>query len=116
MKKKGFLFLLMASLLMATTFTSCEKENNNDNKTFNIVGEWSGIGDDEASIPLAINSSVDEQVRIHFSFKADGTCSITMPAWDERRSGTYTLNGNKLDITITKLEWVLPLNNGYLDV
>lgn len=117
MKKRGFIFLIMASFLMATAFVSCEKENNgDDNHAFSLVGEWSAIDADEASIPQVIDATVDEMVRIHFSFKDDGTCTITMPAWDERRYGSYTVEGNKLSITITKLEWVLPRNNGYTDV
>lgn len=106
---KEYLFPLMASLLKATTFASCENKNHNDNKTFNHVGKQRiVIGDDKDSIPQTINTSIDEQVRIHLSFRTDNTCSMTMPAQNERRNDTYTLIGDKFDITINEIECPSP--------
>lgn len=101
------IFYLIAALFLGIAAVSCDKEGDEKSKDNSIVGEWSGSqggpGDTKG-------------VMIHFSIKADGKMEMVMPAWIERRIGTYTVNGNKFSYKIDKLEWIVDRNNGYRNV
>lgn len=90
-------------------FSSCDKENS-DNP---LVGEWSATRGIEVTASTTIPL---EQVVAHYTFREDGTYSLVLPAWAERRNGTYTIEDNKVNFIVTSLEWVIIRENGYADV
>ena len=108
--KKHLLFFF-AGLMALATFSACQKDNENtpDNPPTpptppSLVGEWSGLRDGSLQPGATIENAI---VMVHFSFREDGTFSMVMPAWDERRNGTYTLDGDKISLSVTQLEWVI---------
>ena len=58
----------------------------------------------------------NENVRIHFNFKADGTYEQIMPAWEEKNYGKYTVSGDLITFELTSLDWLWDRNNGYDNV
>lgn len=113
--KKQFLFLL-TGLMACIAFNSCEKEDDpqqDQPQETSLVGEWSTNRDPninkDSDIPL-------EAVVVHISFRSDGTYSMVMPAWIEQRNGTYTVDGDKVTLNVTSLQWVFDRQNGYTDV
>ena len=95
------LFLLLASV--AVFAISCNKEGapKTDGK---IVGEWSGVPSDDFQIPEG--DKLDDHVRVHFNFKANGTFEQIMPAWGEKDLGKYTVSGDLVTFELTSLEWL----------
>ena len=69
------MFLMLASV--AVLAISCAKQGDDPKQENPIVGEWSGIMEGDK-----LNN---ENVRIHFNFKADGTYEQIMPAWEEKK-------------------------------
>lgn len=115
--KKHFILALMAAFA-AFSFCSCgddDESTPNGNDTGNkdeqsIVGEWSGIGEDEE-----LNGD-PYQVAVHFNFKADGTFEQIMPHWEEKDFGKYTISGNVITFKLTELSWLWDRNSGYDNV
>lgn len=103
MKKNIYAIAVLALGLVAV---SCEKDDKKPSDENTIVGEWSGPRDLEYK----------GDVSIHLSIKPDGTFEMVMPAWIERRTGTYNIEGNMFSFKINKLEWVVNRNNGYRNV
>ena len=105
---KKHLIFFFAGILALAAFSACQKDddNNSDNPPTppSLVGEWSGLRDGSIQPGTPID---DATVMVHFSFRADGTFSMVMPAWDEQRDGKYTLDGNKITLDVTKLQWVI---------
>ena len=105
---KKHLIFFFAGILALAAFSACQKDddNNSDNPPTHpsLVGEWSGLRDGSIQPGTPID---DATVTVHFSFRADGTFSMIMPAWDEQRDGKYTLDGNKITLNVTKLQWVI---------
>lgn len=95
--------LILSSLLLLV----CACDNTEDNPTASgIVGEWSMIHGE------VNDGSAD--VRMHLSLKDDGSYTLTMPAWDEQRSGTYTADDKTIVLTCNKIAYVLHWrNDGY---
>lgn len=92
--------LLLASV--AVLAISCNKEG--DPKTDGkIVGEWSGVPSD---FQIPEGEQLDDHVRVHFNFKADGTFEQIMPAWGEKDLGKYTVSGDLVTFELTSLEWL----------
>lgn len=104
---KRHLIFFVAGLMALATFCACQKDDENTtpdaSSTPSLVGEWSGLRE-----IVQPGTPVDmAQVMVHFTFRTDGTFSMVMPAWDERRNGTYTLDGDKISLSVTQLEWVI---------
>ena len=100
------IFYLIAALFLGTAAVSCDKEEDGKSEDNSIIGEWSGTRD----------PGDKERVMVHMSIKADGKLVLVMPAWIERRIGTYTVKGNKFSYKIDKLEWIVDRRNGYRNV
>lgn len=123
MKKTFLLNSLLAFTLCAgsVAMSSCSKDkdedpvenkdngNNNESDVKTIVGEWSGIRED-----AEFNNTAD--VYVHFNFKADGTFEQTMPAWEEKNFGEYSISGDVVTFKLTSLEWLWDRGNGYDNV
>lgn len=109
MKKYFFLFL---AAMMSLTFVACgddeDETGKGSGKETSIVGEWSGV--------RSLDQESVKDIYIHYSFKSNGTFVMTMPAWEEQRSGSYTVDGNKLTMLVKELSWVRDRENGYKDV
>ena len=88
------LFLLLASV--AVLAISCNKSGN-DPEPGAIVGEWSGVPE---------GYELNEDVVVHFNFKADGTYEQMMRAWGEKDCGRYTVSGDLISFELTSLEWL----------
>ena len=88
------LFLMLASV--AVLAISCNKSGNNPEPGA-IVGEWSGIPE---------GCELNEDVVVHFNFKADGTYEQMMRAWGEKDCGRYTVSGDLISFELTSLEWL----------
>ena len=94
------IILLLASV--AVLAISCNKEG--DPKTDGkIVGEWSGVPSD---FQIPEGDQLDDYVRVHFNFRADGTFEQIMPAWGEKDLGKYTVSGDLVTFELTSLEWL----------
>lgn len=99
--------ITIAAAVLSLLAVSCDTNDKEDTtKGPSLVGEWS-ICDEPGKM---------ETVRIHVSFKADGSFEMVMPAWIERRTGTYTDNGTSFTYKINKIEWVVNRNNGYANI
>ena len=85
---------------------SCAKSGNDPDagkKDCQIVGEWSGVPSD---FQIPEGEQLDDCVRVHFNFKADGTFEQIMPAWGEKDLGKYTVSGDLVTFELTSLEWL----------
>ena len=116
MKKKFFYFSLLTLTLLSVCLTSCGDDDQlpgDDDQLHpgtgkSIVGQWSGVR--EVTNPI-------EDVYVHWNFNADGTMEQIMPAWAEKRTGTYTDNKKgKVKVHITDMSWLWDRKNGYKDV
>lgn len=114
MKKHLFFYALAAITLCAGSllFTSCGEDDEEPavNTTGSIIGEWSGIFEDEE-----LNGD-PYQVAVHFNFKEDGTFEQIMPHWEEKRCGKYTISGDIVTFKLTSLSWLWNRCNGYENV
>lgn len=99
--------ILVLCAVALVAFGSCKKDEPQGGQS--IVGQWSGVRD---KAEIGDNNAV----MVHFNFKADGTYEQTMPAWDEKDYGTYTVSGDVVTFALTKLSWFRSRNNGYDDV
>ena len=99
--KKALIILSVLGLFAV----SCGKTEEPKDDNAGVVGEWStGRADNEGNV----------DVRMHISLKADMTYTLTMPAWDEQRFGTYTVDDKQFVLTCNKIEYVLHwANDGY---
>ena len=85
---------------------SCAKSGNDPDagkKDCQIVGEWSGVPSD---FQIPEGEQLDDCVRVHFNFKADGTFEQIMPAWGEKDLGKYTVSGDLVTFELTSLTWL----------
>lgn len=99
-------FYAIAVLAIGLVAVSCEKDDKKTEEN-SIVGEWSNFRG---------GPEVTEGVFVHLSIKPDGKFEMVMPAWIERRIGTYNVQGNRFSFKIDKLEWVINRGNGYVNV
>ena len=106
-------FVAIAAItLLSVLAISCNKEG--DPKTDGkIVGEWSGVPSD---FQIPEGDKLDEYVRVHFKFKADGTYEQIMPAWEEINYGKYTIEGDLVSFELTSIAWLWDRKNGYDNV
>lgn len=92
MKQK--IFLLMALMAAAITFSACSSDDDDNNANSAIVGTW---------------YTEDDGYSEEITFQKNGTVSSTTASLRYssiryRDGGTYSLNGNKLTIHWTKWE------------
>ena len=99
---------LLMPASVAVLAISCAKQGDDPKQENPIVGEWSGIMEGDK-----LNN---ENVRIHFNFKADGTYEQIMPAWEEKNYGKYTVSGDLITFELTSLDWLWDRHNGYDNV
>lgn len=89
------MFLMLASV--AVLAISCTKQGDDPEQKGSIVGEWSGIKEGD---------ELNQDVFVHFNFKADGTYEQMMPAWGEIDYGKYTVSGDLITFELTGLDWL----------
>lgn len=75
--------LAVVAILMCVNFSSC-KDDDDDAKTASIVGSWVDVEDPDYTVVFTSSN---------FEFLEDG---------DLEYSGTYSLSGNKISLTIKK--------------
>lgn len=101
-------FAILAA--MALAFVSCTAEDNKEDEKGpeapKITGEWSGVRD----------LAEKDDVFMHYSIKEDGTFTMIMEAWAQKRSGTYTADDKSITFTVKSWEWLWDRENGYADV
>lgn len=82
---------------VAVLAISCNKSGNDPEPENAIVGEWSGVPE---------GYELNEDVVVHFNFKADGTYEQMMRAWYEIDYGKYTISGDLITFELTALDWL----------
>lgn len=101
MKKISILLAAFACIVAV----SCNKDDENGGGS-SIVGEWSGVRRIE-------DKGNNDAVMVHINIKADGTYEQIMPAWIQKRTGTYTVKDNVITFKVNSLEWLWDRGNGY---
>ena len=88
---KKFLFFAIATAMLGLTFTSCEKEKDDDsNKTITLDGRWDGV-------PEGTQVGIGEQ-RITLIFDGNKV-DVYIVAWGDHLKGTFTYENDKLDFS-----------------
>ena len=88
---KRFLFFAIATAMLGMTFTSCDKEKEDDSKkTFSLDGRWDGV-------PEGVQVGTGEQ---RFTLIFDGNkVEVYIVAWGDHLKGTYTYENDKLNFS-----------------
>ena len=88
---KRFLFFVIAKAMLGLTFTSCDKEKEDDSKkTVSLNGRWDGV-------PEGVEVGKGEQ-RITLIFDGDKV-EVYIVAWGDHLKGTYTYADDKLNFS-----------------
>ena len=87
---KRFLFYAIAAAMLGMTFTSCDKEKDDSDKTFSLDGRWDGV-------PEGVQVGKGEQ-RITLIFDGNKV-DVYIVAWGDHLKGTYTYANDKLDFS-----------------
>lgn len=89
-QKLYFMTMLLGAIL---TLSACSSDDDSDNKSTSLIGNWYAQGDDE-----------EYDIR----FLANGKIQLITSEEGSKKyrdSGTYQTNGNKVTITWTKSEY-----------
>lgn len=88
---KKILFFAIATAMLGLTFTSCDKEKDDDSKTrISLDGRWDGV-------PEGVQVGIGEQ-RITLIFSGNKV-DVYIVAWGDHLKGTYTYENEKLNFS-----------------
>jgi hypothetical protein len=88
---KRFLFFAIAAAMLGMTFTSCDKDKDDDsNKTISLNGRWDGV-------PEGVEVGIGKQ-RITLIFDGNKV-DVYIVAWGDHLKGTYTYENDKLNFS-----------------
>lgn len=107
---RKFIYSMFAIMAMFSV-ASCGSDDEEIAGT-SIVGEWSGFPEDEEIPNGIINLEMAQSSYIHFTFRANGTYTQVMIAWEQKREGTYKIEGDSIIFHMTKMEWLWDRENG----
>ena len=88
---KRFMFFAIAAAMLGMTFTSCDKDKEDDsNKTVSLNGRWDGV-------PEGVEVGIGKQ-RITLIFDGNKV-DVYIVAWGDHLKGTYTYENDKLNFS-----------------
>jgi len=88
---KKILFFVIATAMLGLTFTSCDKEKEDDSKkTYSLDGRWDGV-------PEGVQVGIGEQ-RITLIFDGNKV-EVYIVAWGDHLKGTYTYENDTLNFS-----------------
>lgn len=102
---RKLLFFAIAAAMLGMTFTSCDKDKENEDE-FSLNGRWDGV-------PEGVEVGKGEQ---RFTLIFDGNkVDVYIVAWGDHLKGTYTYENDKLNFSFKNEDaWdALIIEDGY---
>lgn len=107
--KKNLIQLFAVIALLSVVSCGSDDEDIVPAQDKSIVGGWSSM----TTVPENPFNPYD--IPVHITFNADGTYTQVIIAWEQKREGTYKVEGNVVKFHMTKMEWLWDRENGYFN-